>query len=268
MEQGRYADVIFNLILVACIPFIAPAYMLTTYGVFLLAHLYIYFYDHWKTLRWARKFYFSSDEVHWFGQQLLCLPLGILASALVFKANQMSGGPNGGLGSGVLHGSVLGAAMAGAFTLHVLVHLTLLDMVVKPYRSDPNKAENTTPFSKVAEEEAATHLTTNPVQCLRSKYIHEDSPPLSPFVLGKEKIMKPNPKLGAYFDGLQDFEQKAKFREESRAKAKLQKLRSWTRNRDHRDQKRRWKLTRLTLRRRLELSHLFDASCCNVFWVS
>ena len=24
MEQGRYADVIFNLILVACIPFIAP----------------------------------------------------------------------------------------------------------------------------------------------------------------------------------------------------------------------------------------------------
>ena len=25
MEQGRYADVIFNLILVACIPFIAPA---------------------------------------------------------------------------------------------------------------------------------------------------------------------------------------------------------------------------------------------------
>ena len=25
MEQGRYADIIFNLILVACIPFIAPA---------------------------------------------------------------------------------------------------------------------------------------------------------------------------------------------------------------------------------------------------
>ena len=37
-------------------------------------------------------------------------------------------------------------------------------------------------------------------------------------------------------------------RSASRAKAKLQKLRSWTRNRDHRDQKRRWKLTRLTLR--------------------
>ena len=62
MEQGRYADVIFNLILVACIPFIAPAallrnaenqwkkrnlggqktaeaYMLMTYGAFLVAHL-------------------------------------------------------------------------------------------------------------------------------------------------------------------------------------------------------------------------------------
>ncbi|CAK9006808.1 RING-type domain-containing protein [Durusdinium trenchii] len=91
MEQGRYADVIFNLILVACIPFIAPAYMLWTYGAFLVSHLYIYWYDHWKTLRWARKFYFSSDEVHWFGQQLLSLPLGILAAALVFKANQPLG---------------------------------------------------------------------------------------------------------------------------------------------------------------------------------
>ena len=27
MEQGRYADVIFNLILVACIPFIAPVWL-------------------------------------------------------------------------------------------------------------------------------------------------------------------------------------------------------------------------------------------------
>lgn len=213
MEQGRYADVIFNLILVACIPFIAPAYMLWTYGAFLVSHLYIYWYDHWKTLRWARKFYFSSDEVHWFGQQLLSLPLGILAAALVFKANQMSGGPNAKLGSGVLQGSTLGAAMAGAFVLHVLIHLTLLDMVVKPFRIDPNKAENTTPFSAVAEEEAATHLSTNPIQCLRSKFILQDSPPLSPFVLGKERIMKANPKLGAYFDGEQDAKQKEKHRE-------------------------------------------------------
>lgn len=216
MEQGRYADVIFNLILVACIPFLAPAYMLMTYAAFLFSHLVIYLYDHWKTLRWARKFYFSSDEVHWFGQQLLSLPLGILASALVFKANQMSGGATGGLGSGELKGSSLFAAMAAACALHVLVHLTVLDMLVKPYRIDPNKAENTTPFSKVAEEEAATHLTTNPVQCLRSKFLHKDSPPLSPFVLGKEKTMKPNPKLGAYFDGIEDAAQKAKFREEKR----------------------------------------------------
>ncbi|CAE7239289.1 unnamed protein product [Symbiodinium pilosum] len=125
MEQGRYADVVFNLILVACIPFIAPAYMAWTYGTFLLSHLYIYFYDHWKTLRWARKFYFSSDEVHWFGQQLLCLPLGLLAASAVFKLNQMSGGVHGGLGSGVLKGPKLWGAMAAAFIVHVVVHLAL-----------------------------------------------------------------------------------------------------------------------------------------------
>mmetsp|Transcript_94265 Transcript_94265/g.224431 ORF Transcript_94265/g.224431 Transcript_94265/m.224431 type:complete len:955 (+) Transcript_94265:115-2979(+) len=218
MEQGRYADIIFNLILVACIPFIAPAYMAWTYGTFMVSHLYIYWYDHWKTLRWARKFYFSSDEVHWFGQQLLCLPLGVLAASAVFKINQWSGGVTGGLGSGVLKGATLWGAMAAAFTLHVSVHLALLTFVVKPMRSDPDKAPNEMPFSKVAEEEAATHLSTNPIQCLRSKYILGDSPPLSPFVLGKEKVMKANPKLGAFFDGEVDAAQKAKFREERRSR--------------------------------------------------
>ncbi|OLP84550.1 hypothetical protein AK812_SmicGene34558 [Symbiodinium microadriaticum] len=218
MEQGRYADIIFNLILVACIPFIAPAYMAWTYGTFMVSHLYIYWYDHWKTLRWARKFYFSSDEVHWFGQQLLCLPLGVLAASAVFKINQWSGGVTGGLGSGVLKGATLWGAMAAAFTLHVTVHLALLTFVVKPMRSDPDKAPNEMPFSKVAEEEAATHLSTNPIQCLRSKYILGDSPPLSPFVLGKEKVMKANPKLGAFFDGEVDAAQKAKFREERRSR--------------------------------------------------
>jgi len=192
--------------------------MAWTYGTFMVSHLYIYWYDHWKTLRWARKFYFSSDEVHWFGQQLLCLPLGVLAASAVFKINQWSGGVTGGLGSGVLKGATLWGAMGAAFTLHVAVHLALLTFVVKPMRSDPDKAPNEMPFSKVAEEEAATHLSTNPIQCLRSKYILGDSPPLSPFVLGKEKVMKANPKLGAYFDGEVDAAQKAKFREERRSR--------------------------------------------------
>ncbi|CAJ1341936.1 unnamed protein product [Effrenium voratum] len=210
MEQGRYADVIFNLILVACIPFIAPAYMLMTYGTFMISHIYIYFYDHWKTLRWARKFYFSSDEVHWFGQQLLCLPLGLLASALVFKVNQMSGGVHGGLGAGVLKGQTLGLAMCGAFVAHVVIHLTLLNLVVKPCREDSEKEENKTPFSEVAKQEAATHLSTNPIQCLRSKYILKEEPPLSPFMLGKEQIMVPNEKLGAFYNGAKELQAKEK----------------------------------------------------------
>eukprot|EP00931_Biecheleriopsis_adriatica_P023960 TRINITY_DN15023_c0_g1_i1.p1 TRINITY_DN15023_c0_g1~~TRINITY_DN15023_c0_g1_i1.p1 ORF type:complete len:948 (+),score=182.05 TRINITY_DN15023_c0_g1_i1:86-2929(+) len=199
MEQGRYADCIFNMILVACIPFIAPAYMAMTWGTFILSHIYIYSYDHWKTLRYARKFYFSSDDVHWVGQRLFSIPVAILAAALVMKANQWSGGEK--LGSGVLKGWQLGGACFGAFFLHIMIHLALLDYVVDPFRRDPNKEENSTPFSEVASHEAATHLTTNPVQCLRSKYILQDSPPLRIFCLGKEHLMQFNPKIGAYFDG-------------------------------------------------------------------
>ncbi|CAE8603241.1 unnamed protein product [Polarella glacialis] len=48
MEQGRYADCIFNVILVACIPFIAPAYIHLTFGALIVSHLYIYCFDQTK----------------------------------------------------------------------------------------------------------------------------------------------------------------------------------------------------------------------------
>lgn len=201
MEQGRYADCIFNLVLVCCIPFIAPAYMGLTLSTFLVSHMFIYAYDHWKTLRYARKFYFSSPEVHWLGQKLFCLPVAILAAALVFKGNQMSGGVNSALGGGYLKDMNLLYGIMAAFWGHIIIHLLVLEYVVYPFHQDPNKEENTTTFSEVAAEDAATHLTTNPIQCLRSKYILPDDPPLSMFVLGKEHLMRPNPKIGAFYDG-------------------------------------------------------------------
>jgi hypothetical protein len=41
MEQGRYADCIFNVILVVCIPFISPAYLAWTFGALIVSHAYI-----------------------------------------------------------------------------------------------------------------------------------------------------------------------------------------------------------------------------------
>lgn len=48
----------------------------------------------------------------------------------------------------------------------------------------------------------ATHFSTNPVHCLRSKFILEDKPPQAIYAVGKEHTMVANPKIG----GLQELE--------------------------------------------------------------
>ncbi|CAE8666487.1 unnamed protein product [Polarella glacialis] len=201
MEQGRYADIIFNVILVTCIPFISPAYIALTFGALIVSHLYIYGFDQFKSLRYVRKFNFSGPEVHWLGMQLFAIPCSILAVGLLFKANQMSG--TNVVGSGYLQGYRLGAACLGVMVLHFVVHLSVLEFFVRGYgtSTDPG-AKNTESYAITARACPATYFSTNPVHCLRSRYIFAHNPPQALYVPGKEYLMKANPSIGAYyFDG-------------------------------------------------------------------
>lgn len=197
MEQGRYADLLFNAILVVCIPFITPAYVAWILGAFIVSHVYIYLFDHVAVLRYKRKFNFSGPEVHWLGMQLWAIPCSILLGALVFKANQMSGGIE--LGSGFLSGRELWFSILGAAALHFVVHYYVLELVVRPYSEVEGKDATDDEYRNVAAEQPATHFSTNPVYCLRSKYILNHSPPQVMYSAGKEHLMKANSKIGAYF---------------------------------------------------------------------
>mmetsp|Transcript_83193 Transcript_83193/g.146958 ORF Transcript_83193/g.146958 Transcript_83193/m.146958 type:complete len:918 (+) Transcript_83193:78-2831(+) len=194
MEQGRYADCLFNMILVCCIPFISPAYLAWLFGALIVSHLYIYAYDQWKILRYVRKFNFSGPEVHYLGMQLFAMPCAILAAALVFKANQMSSDADV-LGSGYLQGYQVGGACFGAMIVHFVLHLAVLEYFVKPYETASTSGKAT--YAEAAKTQAATHFSTNPIYCLRSKYLLNHSPPQFPYAPGKEHFMKLNPAIGA-----------------------------------------------------------------------
>ncbi|CAE7476677.1 unnamed protein product [Symbiodinium pilosum] len=56
MEPGRYADLIFNVILVTCIPFVSPAYMALTFSALIVSHIYLYIYDRASRLPWHQRF--------------------------------------------------------------------------------------------------------------------------------------------------------------------------------------------------------------------
>lgn len=199
MEQGRYADCIFNVILVVCIPFISPAYLAWTFAALIVSHTYIYVYDQVKVLRYVRRFNFSGPEVHWFAMQLWAIPCSILAGGLVVKVNQMSGDIKS-LGSGFLEGYQLGFAVLGVMVLHFAVHLLVLEFFVRPFEL-PTDKDGSHSFSDVASKHPATHFSTNPIHCLRSKYVLNHSPPQIMYEAGKEHLMKANAEIGAYHQG-------------------------------------------------------------------
>jgi len=196
MEQGRYADCLFNLVLVCCIPFISPAYMAWIFGALIVSHIYLYVYDQVKTLRYVRKFNFSGSDVHYLGMQLFAVPCAILAAALFFKINQMSADPEK-LGSGFLQGYQIGAACLGVMAVHFFTHLAVLEYLVKPYETSAVAGKGI--YADAAKTTAATHFSTNPVYCLRSKYVLNHSPPQLPYSAGKEHLMQVNPKIGACY---------------------------------------------------------------------
>lgn len=199
MEQGRYADCIFNVILLSCIPFISPAYLAMTLSALIFSHGYLYVYDQIKVLRFVRKFNFSDPEVHWLGMQLFAIPCSILAGALVFKANQMSS-KSGVLGSGYFQGGSLLAAVVGAAVLHFVLHLAVLELVVKPMGQEQDLKSNAL-YAAAARDCPATYLSTNPIFCLRSKYVLGHNPPQMMYFPGKEHLMQPNESIPAYYQG-------------------------------------------------------------------
>jgi hypothetical protein len=206
-EQGRYADVVFNAILVCAIPFIAGGYMLSTFGAFILSHCYIYYYDHWRVLRCNTRFWFASDVVSKFGQKLFSIPVAILGAALVFRANVASapahkdaeGHLEVKLGTGVLKGAALWGTMTGVIFGHMLVHYLLLEFLV-PWLGETNILNAKETYEECARLKPCSWFSSNPIHCLRSKYIWKDDPPQTFYVIGKEHLMTRKDKIHSYFE--------------------------------------------------------------------
>lgn len=187
--------------------------MCITFGAMIFSHIYIYCYDHWRVLRCCSRFWFASDVVSTFAQKLFCIPVGILAAALVFKGNQMMGahveadkcpgkvweGLCTALGAGPLQGPSLWGAMVGAMFGHMIMHVLVLDYVV-PVLGKTDIVNAVEPYADCAQHTPCTWFSSNPVHCLRSKYIFKDDPPQVLCVVGKEHLQKKNPKINAFYE--------------------------------------------------------------------
>uniref|UniRef100_A0A7S2AP14 Uncharacterized protein n=1 Tax=Alexandrium andersonii TaxID=327968 RepID=A0A7S2AP14_9DINO len=88
--------------------------------------------------------------------------------------------------------------MLAAFSLHVFAHWLILFWIVPMCRRDHE--DTPVDYATVSRETPCSWFSANPVHCLRSRYIHRHDPPCDHYFLGKEHLLKRNPKIGIYFE--------------------------------------------------------------------
>jgi len=190
MDLLRYADIILNLTQAMLSFFLTSGWICWTFVGLLAGHIFIYAYDHWRVLRHTASFYFSSDRTEVVTQKLTALPCGILAACVAFQSRGV-----GLLGLRQQHFAVV---LSGAFVLHVALHLSALHWATFHFLA-PQGPATEVPYRDAAQNFPANWFTVNPVYCLRSKYLHCDSPPCLLCLQGKEHLIQENEHIGVYY---------------------------------------------------------------------
>eukprot|EP00930_Biecheleria_cincta_P039022 TRINITY_DN26834_c0_g1_i1.p1 TRINITY_DN26834_c0_g1~~TRINITY_DN26834_c0_g1_i1.p1 ORF type:complete len:1005 (+),score=127.81 TRINITY_DN26834_c0_g1_i1:124-3138(+) len=204
MDIGRYADVIVNVTLAVMVFFFPSGYTLQMFVALALCHLYIYWYDHYRVLRCVPAFWYSNYVNESFSQALLSFPCALILAALLFKANclgkeDLRWGEEDSDTITCVRDTRLYMLVGGGFALHIALHLFVLLKVLpscihKEYK--PREED----YPSVAARLPGSWFNSNPVHCLRSKYIHNHHPPCYYHIQGKEHALKVNPEIHCYFE--------------------------------------------------------------------
>jgi len=132
-------------------------------------------------------------QVDWWAQFMLAPITATILAALVYKANCQSYGY-------CYKSTKLLEMVALAWFGHFALHVLLLAKVVPLFQAElePSPDANQ-PFEECAERYPCSWFSANPIHCLRSKYVHEDKPPCSYYMLGKEHLQEINKSINCYF---------------------------------------------------------------------
>lgn len=196
MDMGRYADILLNCILGILIFYFPGGYTWLLFYLMAASHVWIYVFDHYRILRAIPACMYASYDVEFAAQAILAAIIGIIAACLVMKSNCRWYAPH------CLKGLPLILACVAAWLVHVILHILVLKFVIPMFGKDPpeeDPAKGAT-FESLAQKLPCSWFTSNPVHSLRSKHRFQHSPPCSFFILGKEKYMRVNEKIGVYYE--------------------------------------------------------------------
>lgn len=201
-DTGRYADILLNIFLGILIFYFPGGYNITLFVGMFISHIWIYLFDHWRVLRAIPTVRINTFAIDWWSQVMLIGCCAIIMSSLVFKANCADLTAIGFAEPPYcMKDYKLLAVTTIAGVLSFVVHLVLLYKFV-PWIAGKGTYDHENPgekFSECASAEPYSWFTTNPVHCLRSKYIHEHKPYCRFCTPGKEHLLEVNEKIGLFF---------------------------------------------------------------------
>jgi hypothetical protein len=196
MDMGRYADLLLNALLGVILFYFPGGYTWSLFYAMVFSHIIIYCFDHWRVIMTIPTCCYASMDVDWWAQWMFAPITASILSCMVMKANCQ------GYGYCIKKMTLFNTCCAAWF-LHVIIHTLALKYIVPMFglknhteEDDPNADKE---FKDVAEEMACSWFTSNPIHCLRSLYIKEDSPHCMFWVSGKEHLQEVNAKINCHF---------------------------------------------------------------------
>jgi len=214
MDMSRYADVLLNVMLATCILFFPGGFNLTMFIGLAISHIYIYVFDHYRVLRAITSCDFASMTIDWWAQWVMCLPCAIILMCYIYKSNcegyvkldNVEHMPHFDESirklSEHFHGCEDGYGIifkcATAFVGHVIMHTAILMWVV-PCFGRKNKEPFEESYEHCARRIPISWFSGNPVHCLRSQFIYDHFPPCDYSLLGKQHLVRVNPRIGCHF---------------------------------------------------------------------
>merc|ERR1719498_323429 len=194
-DMGRYGDLLLDMLLAILIFYFPGGYTLLLFFGMAGSHAYIYFFDHWRVLRVIPKCTYASLEVDWWSNWMMGPITATIMSALIFKNNCKNFvGP-----AYCLKGWPLIEACTAGWIAHSILQTLVLLYVVpafKPETEDSNAGQD---WQHASRRMPCNWFTSNPIFCLRSRFLHGDKPACSYHIDGKEHLHVQNPKLGLHF---------------------------------------------------------------------
>lgn len=201
-DFSHYADNVINISIVILFLFYTSHVMFPAFLSLVASLVYIYVWDSYRVLRCTREHEMDLDHAESTAQFLLVMPCSLLAAGTVFHCGRMGAFDAAFVTPGSGEKAPVLMLTGVAALVHAVLHIGLIwIMQVNISNEKQEEEEEDGLFEELCEEQALTWFNSNPMHCLRSKYVFGDNPPCIYCVKGKERLLKVNKEIGCYFDG-------------------------------------------------------------------